>query len=165
MLGIRKDSWRRPNNVKYLRHAGILENTQVSPGIPARLKVTMPLLSDEAMVQTAEQRATFRLTNVSSKLNRSETERFDALAKRRGQQRGELIRRLILDELSRDGGEPAASAELSEIVGLRLMLTNVLKPLATGQKLTPEVFDGIMTEVKKRKRAVAIEARQEAERA
>ena len=129
------------------------------------MKVTMPLLSDEAMVQTAEQRATFRLTNVSSKLNRSETERFDALAKRRGQQRGELIRRLILDELSRDGGEPAASAELSEIVGLRLMLTNVLKPLATGQKLTPEVFDGIMTEVKKRKRAVAIEARQEAERA
>ena len=125
----------------------------------------MPLLSDEAMVQTAEQRASFRLTNVSSKLSRSETERFDALAKRRGQQRGELIRRLILDELSRDGGEPAASVELSEIVGLRLMLTNVLKPLATGQKITPEVFDGIMTEVKKRKRAVAVEARQEAERA
>jgi hypothetical protein len=117
------------------------------------------------MVQTAEQRASFRLTNVSSKLSRSETERFDALAKRRGQQRGELIRGLILDELSRDGGEPTASAELSEIVGLRLMLTNVLKPLATGQKLTPEVFDGIMTEVKKRKRAVAVEARQEAERA
>ena len=125
----------------------------------------MPLLSDEAMVQTAEQRASFRLTNVSSKLSRSETELFDALSKRRGQQRGELIRRLILDELSRDGGEPAASVELSEIVGLRLMLTNVLKPLATGQKLTPEVFDGIMTEVKKRKRAVAVEARQEAERA
>jgi hypothetical protein len=125
----------------------------------------MPLLSDEAMVQTAEQRASFRLTNVSSKLSRSETERFDALARRRGQQRGELIRRLILDELSRDSGEPTASAELSEIVGLRLMLTNVLKPLATGQKLTPEVFDGIMTEVKKRKRAVAVEARQEAERA
>jgi hypothetical protein len=125
----------------------------------------MPLLSDEAMVQTAEQRATFRLTNVSSKLSRSETERFDALAKRRGQQRGELIRQLILDELSRDGGKPTASAELSEIVGLRLMLTNVLKPLATGQKLTPEVFDGIMTEVKKRKKAVAVEARQEAERA
>jgi hypothetical protein len=147
-----------------LRRAGILENTQVFPRIPAGLKVTMPLLSDEAMVQTAEQRASFRLTNVSSKLSRSETERFDALAKRRGQQRGELIRRLILDELSRDGGEPAASVELSEIVGLRLMLTNVLKPLATGQKLTPEVFDGIMTEVKKRKRAVAVEARQEAER-
>ena len=28
------------------------------------------------------------------------------------------------------------------------MLTNVLKPLATGLKITPEVFDGIMVEVK-----------------
>jgi hypothetical protein len=45
------------------------------------------------------------------------------------------------------------------------MLTNVLKPLAAGQKITPEVFDGIMVEVKKRKRAVAIEAQQDLERA
>jgi hypothetical protein len=125
----------------------------------------MPLISDETLVQRAEQRASFRLTNVSSKLSQSEITRFDALAKRRGQHRGEFIRSLILDELTRDSGEPSASAELSEIVGIRLMLMNVLKPLAAGQKLTPEVFDGIMTEVKKRKRAVAAEARQEAERA
>ena len=125
----------------------------------------MPLMSDEALVQKAEQRTSFRLTNVSSKLSHSETERFDALAKRRGQQRGEFIRHLILDELTRDSGEPTASVELSEIVGIRLMLMNVLKPIAAGQKLTPEVFDGIMTEVKKRKKSVAIEARLEAERA
>jgi len=162
VLGIRRDSWKRPNNVNNLRLTGILENTQVSPRIP--VKRNMPILRDEAIVQTAEKRASFRLINVSSKLSRSEAERFDVLAKRRGQQRGELIRRLILDELSRDGGEPNASAELSEIVGLRLMLMNVLKPLAAGQKITPEVFDGIMMEVKKRKRAVAVEARQEAER-
>jgi len=125
----------------------------------------MPLLSDEGMVQRAEQRASFRLTNVSSKLSQSETARFDALAKRRGQQRGELIRRLILDELTRDSGEPTASAELSEIVGIRLMLMNVLKPIAAGQKITPEIFDNIMTEVKKRKKSVAVEAQHEAERA
>ena len=125
----------------------------------------MPLLKDEAMVQTAEHRASFRLTNVSSKLSQSETARFDALAKRRGQQRGEFIRHLILEELTRDSGEPTASAELSEIVGIRLMLMNVLKPLAAGQKLTPEIFDAIMTEVKKRKKSVAIEAQLEAERA
>ena len=120
----------------------------------------MPLISDETLVQRAEQRASFRLTNVSSKLSQSEITRFDALAKRRGQHRGEFIRSLILDELTRDSGEPSASAELSEIVGIRLMLMNVLKPLAAGKKLTPEVFDGIMTEVKKRKKSVAIEARQ-----
>jgi hypothetical protein len=120
VLGIRRDSWKRPNNVNNLRLTGILENTQVSPRIPVKRKVNMPILRDEAIVQTAEKRASFRLINVSSKLSRSEAERFDVLAKRRGQQRGELIRRLILDELSRDGGEPNASAELSEIVGLRV---------------------------------------------
>ena len=125
----------------------------------------MPLLSDEAIVEKAEQRASFRLTNVSSKLSRSEAERLDSLAKKRGQQRGECIRHLILDELTRDSGEPTASPELSEIVGVRLMLTNLLKPLATGLKITPEVFDGIMVEVKKRKTALAVETKQDLERA
>ncbi len=125
----------------------------------------MPLLNDDAMVEKAEQRASFRLTNVSSKLSRSEAERLDLLARKRGQQRGEFIRHLILDELTRDGGAPTASPELSEIVGIRLMLTNLLKPLATGLKITPEVFDGIMVEVKKRKTALAVETKQDLERA
>jgi hypothetical protein len=125
----------------------------------------MPLLSEDQLAAEAEKRETFRLVGVTTKLSPREVADVERLAKRRGQQRGELIRGLILDELTRDSGELTASAELSEIIGLRLMLTNVLKPLATGQKLTPEVFDGIMTEVKKRKRAVAVEVRQEAERA
>jgi hypothetical protein len=125
----------------------------------------MPLLNDDAMVEKAEQRASFRLTNVSSKLSRSEADRLDLLVKKRGQQRGEFIRRLILDELTRDSGAPTASPELSEIVGVRLMLTNLLKPLATGLKITPEVFDGIMVEVKKRKTALAVETKQDLERA
>jgi hypothetical protein len=125
----------------------------------------MPLLNDDAMVKKAEQRASFRLTNVSSKLSRSEAERLDLLARKRGQQRGEFIRHLILDELTRDSGAPTASPELSEIVGVRLMLTNLLKPLATGLKITPEVFDGIMVEVKKRKTALAVETKQDLERA
>ena len=125
----------------------------------------MPLLSEDQLAAEAEKCGTYRTVGVTTKLSPREVADVERLAKRRGQQRGELIRRLILDELSRDGGEPTASAELREIVGLRLLLMNVLKPLAAGQKLTPEVFDGIMTEVKKRKRAVAVEARQEAERA
>jgi hypothetical protein len=125
----------------------------------------MSLLDDDAMVEKAEQRASFRLTNVSSKLSRSEADRLDLLVKKRGQQRGEFIRRLILDELTRDSGAPTASPELSEIVGVRLMLTNLLKPLATGLKITPEVFDGIMVEVKKRKTALAVETKQDLERA
>jgi hypothetical protein len=52
------------------------------------------------------------------------------LARKHGLQRGEFIRQLILDELARDSGDPPVSVELVEILGLRLMLTNLLKPLA-----------------------------------
>lgn len=69
------------------------------------------------MVEKAQQRTSFRLTNVSSKLSRNEAERLDLLAKKRGQQRGEFIRRIILDELTRDSEMPTPSAELSEIIG------------------------------------------------
>jgi hypothetical protein len=69
-----------------------------------------------------------------------------------------LIRQLILRELRQDAGESTARPELTEIIGLRLMLTNVLKPIATGQKITPEIFDAIMAEVRKTKHEIAVEA-------
>ena len=77
---------------------------------------------------------------------------------------GELIRKLILDELERESGSVTASTELTEIIGIRLMLTNLFRPLATGQKLTPEAFDNMLAEVKKRKRSVAEDAMQDLER-
>ena len=125
----------------------------------------MSLLSDEAGAERTQQRESFRLTNVSSKLSRSETERLDELVKKHGLPRGEFIRQLILDELVRDSGEPPVSLELVEILGLRLMLTNLLKPLTTGQKITPEVFDGVIAEVKKHKRGLAIKTRTDLEKA
>ena len=60
--------------------------------------------------------------------------------------------------MRQDAGESTVSAELTEIIGLRLMLTNLLKPIATGQKITPEIFDAIMAEVRKTKREIAAEA-------
>jgi hypothetical protein len=123
----------------------------------------MSLLGDETVAERAQQHETFRLTNVSSKLTRSEAERLDELAKKHGQQRGEFILQLILDELARESGEPTVSTELTEIIGLRLMLTNLLRPLATGQKLTPETFDGIIAEVKKHKRTLAVQTQTDLE--
>ena len=84
----------------------------------------------------AEKRASFRLLGVTTKLNPREVEDVERLARSRGLQRGELIRKLILDELARDAGSVEASTELTEIMGIRLMLTNLFRPLATGQKLT-----------------------------
>jgi hypothetical protein len=118
----------------------------------------MAILSDEQLASDAEKRATYRLLGVTTKLSPREVTAIEGLASKRGLQRGELIRQLILRELRQDAGEATVSAELTEIIGLRLMLANLLKPIATGQKITPEVFDAIMAEVRKTKREVAVEA-------
>ena len=125
----------------------------------------MSLLSDDDIAEAAQRREVFRERSVSTRLTRKETRDLDAHAKSRGVQRGELIRQLIRDELARDSGTSAASTELTEIMGIRLMLTNLFRPLATGQKLTPEAFDNMVAEVKKRKRSVAEDALQDLERA
>ena len=125
----------------------------------------MKLTDDMQITTNAEKRASFRLLGVTTKLNPREVEDVERLARSRGLQRGELIRKLILDELARDAGSVEASTELTEIVGIRLMLTNLFRPLATGQKLTPEAFDNMLVEVKRRKREVATDEMQDLERA
>ncbi|WP_348266240.1 hypothetical protein [Edaphobacter sp. DSM 109919] len=125
----------------------------------------MAILEDSEIAMKAEERTRFRLKSAGTKLNQQELRNLTALAKRRGVRPGELIRKLILDELARDAGVVAASTELTEIMGIRLMLTNLFRPLATGQKLTPEAFDNMVAEVKKRKRSVAEDAMQDLERA
>ena len=125
----------------------------------------MAILEDSEIATKAEERARFRLKSAGTKLNQQELRNLGVLAKRRGIRPGELIRKLILDELARDSGSVPASTELTEIMGIRLMLTNLFRPLATGQKLTPEAFDNMVAEVKKRKRSVAEDALQDLERA
>ena len=125
----------------------------------------MAILDDSEIATKAEERTRFRLKSAGTKLNQQELRNLGVLAKRRGVRPGELIRKLILDEFARDAGTVAASTELTEIMGIRLMLTNLFRPLATGQKLTPEAFDNMVAEVKKRKRRVAEDAMQDLERA
>jgi len=125
----------------------------------------MSFFNDEQLTAEAKAKASYRLIGVTTKLSPREVEDIERLARKHGLQRGEFIRQLILDELARDSGDPPVSAELVEILGLRLMLTNLLKPLATGQKITPDVFDGIIAEVKKHKRGLAIKTRTDLEKA
>ena len=125
----------------------------------------MSFSNDEQLTAEAKAKASYRLIGVTTKLSPQEVEDIERLARKHGLQRGEFIRQLILDELARDSGNPPVSAELVEILGLRLMLTNLLKPLTTGQKITPDVFDGIIAEVKKHKRGLAIKTRTDLEKA
>jgi hypothetical protein len=115
----------------------------------------MAILDPKNLLAEAQERASFRTANVSSKLNRLELKRLDALAKERGCLRGELIRELILRELDRSSTTSQPPVNLTEIVGLRLMLTTLLKPLAIGQRMTEETFDAVMVEVNRAKVPVA----------
>jgi hypothetical protein len=124
----------------------------------------MSFFNDEQLTAEAKAKASYRLIGVTTKLSPREVEDIERLARKHGLQRGEFIRQLILDELACDSGDPPVSPELVEILGLRLMLTNLLKPLTTGQKITPEVFDGIIAEVKKHKRSLAIKTRTDLEK-
>jgi hypothetical protein len=125
----------------------------------------MALLNDDSAAEKAQNIELSRMSNISSRLTYTETEQLDALAKKHGLQRSEFIRQLILDELARESGEPTVSPELIEIIGLRLMLTNLLEPVATGQKMTPETYAGIIAEVKKHKRTLAVQTQTDLERA
>ena len=125
----------------------------------------MSFFNDEQLTAEAKAKASYRLIGVTTKLSPREVEDIERLARKHGLQRGEFIRQLILDELACDSGDPPVSPELVEIIGVRLMLTNLLKPLTTGQKITQEVFDGIIAEVKKHKRSLAIKTRTDLEKA
>ena len=124
----------------------------------------MSFFNEEQLAAEAKAKASYRLIGVTTKLSPQEVEDVERLARKHGLQRGEFIRQLILDELACDSGDPPVSPELVEIIGVRLMLTNLLKPLTTGQKITPEVFDGILAEVKKHKRSLAIKTRTDLEK-
>jgi hypothetical protein len=50
---------------------------------------------------------------------------------------------------------------LIEITAIRLQIVNMLRPVLTGIKVTPEVFDGVIREVKNRKRGLALEVLEE----
>jgi hypothetical protein len=60
---------------------------------------------------------------------------------------GEWLRDLALREIATQAGGGTETVMLPEIVGVRLLLVNVLRSLATGQKLTPEAFDKLLDQI------------------
>lgn len=60
---------------------------------------------------------------------------------------GEWLRDLALREIAAQGGRGTETIVLPEILGVRLLLVNVLRSVATGQKLTPEAFDKLLDQI------------------
>ena len=93
-----------------------------------------------------------RIFPVTAKLTKDEMGRVTEFARSLGLARGEWIRDVILKEMRKGS---ASDLSLAEILGVRLLLVNVLRPLAAGQRLTPEAFDKLLDEISEAKHALA----------
>ena len=98
-----------------------------------------------------------RIYSVGTRLNPEENAELEALASARHVTPGELLRTLMKEETQRISQTQKPSRELVEIVGLRLMLTNFLKPMAYGKTQTKEEVDGLTATIRDRKKPLAQE--------
>ncbi len=112
----------------------------------------MPILKPTARAISDSDRALNRVFPVTAKLTKEELGKVTEFARSQGLARGEWIRDVILKEM-RKGSTNDPS--LAEILGVRLLLVNVLRPLAAGQELTPEAFDKLLDEISEAKHVLA----------
>jgi hypothetical protein len=112
----------------------------------------MPILKATARAISDNDRALNRVFPVTAKLTKEELGKVTEFARSQGLARGEWIRDVILKEM-REGS--ASDPSLAEILGVRLLLVNVLRPLAAGQRLAPETFDKLLDEISDAKHHLA----------
>ena len=112
----------------------------------------MALLRTKTNQDQTGDRQALRVFPVTAKLTKEERKAVTDFAQSQGLARGQWIRDVILAELR--GARPN-DASLAEILGVRLLLVNVLRPLAAGQKLTSEAFDKLLDEISTAKHELA----------
>jgi hypothetical protein len=112
----------------------------------------MSLLTTKSDAKSHDDCSAHRIFPVTAKLTKNERKAITDFARSQGLARGQWIRDVILRELL---GAPATDTSLAEILGVRLLLVNVLRPLAAGQKLTPEAFDKLLDDISEAKHELA----------
>lgn len=85
-----------------------------------------------------------RTQSIGTKLTPQEESDALSAAENDGKVPSEWVRDLIMRELRNSS---AADAMLAEVLGVRLLLVNVLRPLASGQKLSAEAFDKLLDDI------------------
>jgi hypothetical protein len=108
----------------------------------------MPILD----LQTSPKRGTIRGREsrnhtLTTKLTELEHRAVEGAAGAEAKTAGEWLRDLALQAIEVKAGAGTEAVALAEIVGVRLLLVNVLRSVATGQKVTPEAFDKLLDEI------------------
>jgi hypothetical protein len=102
----------------------------------------------------------FRVRHVGTKLSAEELRSFESLVELRSTTQAELIRDLILAELAKKTTRKPDPV-LSEIVGVRMLLVNLLQPRDEHESLTRESFEALLGEIKRMKKQVALDIERE----
>jgi hypothetical protein len=121
----------------------------------------MPPIDLQPAEAGSSETSSYRKKTVSTKLSDDENSMLEALAQRRKQTSSSLVRELVLAELERDSARPQADLVLSEIVGVRLLLVNLLQPRDQRDPLTKEHFETLLGEIKRMKKQVALDIERE----
>src|SRR3984957_6078329 len=107
----------------------------------------MPILDTERPAKRGSLRGReSRNQTLSTKLTETEYRTVEKASSADGKTIGEGLRDLTLRSL-RSGANNTELIALSEIVGVRLLLVNVLRSLGTGQRMTAEAFDKLVIEI------------------
>jgi hypothetical protein len=107
----------------------------------------MPTLDTERPAKRGSLRGReSRNQTLSTKLTETEYRTVEKASSADGKTTGEWLRDLTLRSL-RSGANDTELIALSEIVGVRLLLVNVLRSLGTGQRMTADAFDKLVNEI------------------
>jgi hypothetical protein len=104
----------------------------------------MPTLGDFQQTARKLRGRVRRVATLSTKLTPQEMELMVTASKNDGRALGEWAREVLLRECRR---EHADFDLICEVVGLQLLLMNVLAPMARGERITAEQFQGIVKSV------------------
>jgi hypothetical protein len=119
-------------------------------------ELPMLLLDETKLAEKAIKRAGYRLKTAGTKLNTEELAALEKHCRGIGRTPGEFIRGLILAELDRTENECGVNdPTLTEVLGVRLLLVNVLRPLAAGQSMSLEAFDKLLDQISTLKHEMA----------
>lgn len=95
-----------------------------------------------------------RVRSMSIRFTRAEEQALTKLAQEEGLTVREWAREALLNHVAPKHTETAI---FTEVVALRMLIMDVLRPRAAGQQLTPEAYGQILAEVRTKKHQTAID--------
>jgi hypothetical protein len=96
-----------------------------------------------------------RNQTLTTKVTATEYRAVEDAADAEAKTTGEWLRDLALEAVAAQAGGGTETLMLPEILGVRLLLVNVLRSVATGQRLAPEAFDKLLDEISTAKHELA----------